>query len=305
MYVSMDCLLKHAAQHYYAVMAANALNMEMVRGVISAADETQSPLIIILGSMAMAKHATPELIAPMVIRLAQQTSVPIALCLDHGKDIQKVSKALYNRFSSVMIDASQLPMEENIALTRSVVELCHPLGVGVEGELGHVGQAAALDGRDASLYTRPEDACRFARETGVDCLAVAIGSAHGKYPQGFRPSLNFDLLRQIKDATGNMPIALHGGSGSGDENIVKAVEAGINKINLATDLQEACKNGAIAAWQSGRDYMKMIQASEQACKELLMHWMQLAGSCGQARHFVAPYCFSQLQGDMKNTAPGE
>lgn len=305
MYVSMGCLLKHAAENHYAVMAANALNMEMVRGVISAADETQSPLIIILGSMAMAKHATPELIAPMVIRLAEETNVPIALCLDHGKDVHKVQKALYNRFSSVMIDASQYEMEENIAMTRQVVELCHPLGVSVEGELGHVGQAAALDGRDASLYTRPEDAACFARETDVDCLAVAIGSAHGKYPEGFKPSLNFDLLREIKVATGNMPIALHGGSGSGDENIIKAVEAGINKINLATDLQEACKQGAVEAWQTGGDYMKMIQASEQACKKLLIHWMELAGSCGKAKNFVPPYRFSALQGDIKNTNPGE
>ena len=305
MYVSMDCLLRHAAERHYAVMAANALNLEMARGVISAADETQSPLIIILGSMAMAKHSTPELLAPMIQRLAAGTTAPIALCLDHGKDLNKVLKALYNRFSSVMIDASQLPMEENIALTRQVVELCHPLGVGVEGELGHVGQAAALDGRDASLYTRPEDAAYFVKETKVDCLAVAIGTAHGKYPAGFQPKLNFELLREIKAATNHMPIALHGGSGSGDENVRKAVEAGINKINLATDLQEACRRAAIEASEAGGDYMKMIQASEQACKKLLIHWMELAGSCGQARSFTPPYTFPELQGDVKNNGTGE
>lgn len=305
MYVSMDCLLRHAAEHHYAVMAANALNLEMARGVISAADETRSPLIIILGSMAMAKHSTPELLAPLIQRLAAETTVPVALCLDHGKDLNKVAKALYNRFSSVMIDASQLPMEENIALTRQVVELCHPLGVGVEGELGHVGQAAALDGRDASLYTRPEDAAYFVQETKVDCLAVAIGTAHGKYPAGFQPKLNFELLREIKAATNNIPIALHGGSGSGDENVRKAVEAGINKINLATDLQEACRRGAIEANEAGGDYMKMIQASEQACKKLLIRWMELAGSCGQARNFTPPYTFPNLQGDVKNNGTGE
>lgn len=305
MYVSMGSVLKHAAENNYAVMAANALNMEMARGIISAADETQSPLIIIIGSMAMAKHATPELMAPMIQRLAAQTNVPIALCLDHGKDIHKVANALYNRFSSVMIDASQYSMEENIAITRQIVELCHPLGVSVEGELGHVGQAAALDGRDESLYTRPEDAAFFVKETNVDCLAVAIGSAHGKYPKGFQPKLNFELLKEIKAATNNAPIALHGGSGSGDENIVKAVEAGINKINLATDLQEACRKGALEANAAGGDYMKMIQAAEQSCKQLLIHWMELAGSCGQAKNYKAPYTFPLLQGDIKNNGIGE
>lgn len=305
MYVPMKCMLDHAAKNNYAVMAANALNMEMARAVISAADETQSPLIIIMGTVSMEKHCTPELMAPMIMRLACQTKSPIALCLDHGKTLDKVAMALYNRFSSVMIDASQLPFKENAALTRRVVELCHPVGVSVEGELGHVGQAAALDDRDTSLYTRPEDAAAFVQATGVDCLAVAIGTAHGKYPAGFVPQINFDLLREIKAATGNMPIALHGGSGSGDENILKAVEAGINKINLATDLQEASRRGTIEAYEARGSYLQMIQSAEQSCKKLLMHWMELAGSCGRARNFPLPDTFGSLQGDIKNTVHGE
>ena len=305
MYVSMKPLLEHAAANHYAVMAANAMNMEMARAAISAADEKQAPLIIIIGGMQMAKHATAELMAPMIRRLAEETTAPVALCLDHGANLEKVVYALSNQFTSIMLDGSKLPMEENIAATRLVVQLCHSIGVGVEGELGHVGQAAALDGRDASLYTSPEDAARFARETGVDCLAVAVGTAHGKYPEGFVPQINFELIERIKAATGGMPIALHGGSGSGDENIRKAVKAGINKINLATDLQNASREGTIEAYQDGGDYVRMIQTAELRCKELLMHWMELSGSCGQAAKIRLPYTFSRLQGDAKNTAVGE
>lgn len=300
MYVSMKPILEHAAKNGYAVMAANALNMEMARAIISAADEKQAPLIIILGAGAMAKHSTPELMVPMTRRLAEETDVPIALCLDHGKDICKVAYALHNGFSSIMLDGSQYSMEENISKTKEIVEICHSIQVGVEGEIGHVGQAAALDGRDESLYTRPEDAAYFAKETGVDCLAVAIGTAHGKYPDGFVPHINFELLKEIKKATGNMPIALHGGSGSGDENIIAAVKAGINKINLATDLQEAAKKGATEAALAGEDYISTIQAAELSCKNLLMHWIELSGSAGRAKDIVLPYTFSNLQGDHKN-----
>ena len=305
MYVSMAHILRHAAENHYGVIAANAMNMEMARGVISAADETQSPLLIIIGPGAMANHTTPELMAPMIRTLAEGTNAPIALCLDHGKDIHNVLKVLYNRYNSVMIDGSTLPMEENIAMTRQVVDLCHPLDIGVEGELGHVGQAAALDDRNTDLYTKPEDARYFVEQTNVDCLAVAIGTAHGKYPADFIPKINFDLLREIKAATNNMPIALHGGSGSGDENIIKAVEAGINKINLATDLQEASRKAFTEVSNKGGAYLDCIQAAEQGCKKLLMHWMGLAGCCGRAKDFVRPDNFGLLQGNIKNPVKGE
>lgn len=305
MYVSMKTLLQHAAKNQYAVMAANALNMEMARAVVSAADEKQAPLIIIIGGMQMEKHAAAELMAPMIKQLAMETSAPIALCLDHGKDIKKVVYAVCNGFSSIMIDGSQFSFEKNIEITKQVVELCHPLHIGVEGEIGHVGQAADLDGRDETLYTKPEDAAAFVKSTGIDCLAVAIGTAHGKYPQGFIPHINFELLKEIKIATDNFPIALHGSSGSGEDNIRKAVEAGINKINLATDLQEAAKRGAEQALAQGGDYMSMIQNAELSCKNLLMRWMELSGSCGRAKDIPIPYKFSALQGDHRNKSAEE
>lgn len=144
MYVSMKPILEHAAKNGYAVMAANALNMEMARAIISAADEKQAPLIIILGAGAMAKHSTPELMVPMIRRLAEETDVPIALCLDHGKDICKVAYALHNGFSSIMLDGSQYSMEENISKTKEIVEICHSIQVGVEGEIGHVGDRKSV-----------------------------------------------------------------------------------------------------------------------------------------------------------------
>ncbi|HBP38200.1 MAG TPA: ketose-bisphosphate aldolase, partial [Clostridiales bacterium] len=148
MYLSMATLLNDAARHNYAIIAANALNLEMARGLISAAVHKESPLIIILGGNQMARHANGELMAGLIRTLAESAPVPVALCLDHGKDFAKVAYCLRHGFNSIMVDASAYDIADNIARTQKVVELCRPLGIGVEGELGHVGMAAALDGRN-------------------------------------------------------------------------------------------------------------------------------------------------------------
>jgi fructose-bisphosphate aldolase class II len=192
-----------------------------------------------------------------------------------------------------MIDGSDHAMEENIRQTKKIVELCHSQGIAVEGELGHVGVAAAFDGRDESLYTKPEEAKYFLDETQVDCLAIAAGTAHGKYPDGFVPYINFDLIREVKKATNNIPIALHGGSGSGDENIRKAVAAGINKINVATDILSAYRDRAaeLTAKDSNMDSLTFFVELEQAVKKVAKHWIQLSQSSGKAANFKPVYCF--------------
>ncbi len=304
MLVSMKEMLDNANRDGYAVMAVNSINMEMARAVIEAASEEHSPIIVQMGVGQMTKHAHPDDIVPLVINMAERADVPVCLNLDHGPSWEAELMAIHKGFTNVMIDASSLPYEENVRRTRMVVDLAHAKGISVEGELGHVGQAADGDGKTSDMYTNVEQAKDYVARTGIDALAVAIGTAHGKYPEGYVPTLDFERLAELKAAL-KMPLVLHGGSGSGDENVRKAVEAGINKINLATDLQEACRRGAIEANEAGGDYMKMIQASEQACKKLLILWMELAGSCGQARSFTPPYTFPGLQGDVKNNGIGE
>jgi fructose-bisphosphate aldolase class II len=303
----MKTILDHATANHYAVIAASGIDMVMMRALVSAADEKKAPLIIIMGGLQMAKMANPELLVPIIQKLAGETASPIALCLDHGRDFNKVAYAVRNGFSSVMIDASTKPIQENIALTQKVVELCHPLAISVEGELGHVGIAANLDGCDESMYTQPKEAAFFARMTGVDCLAIAVGTAHGKYPPGFIPKISFDRIRSVKEATYNMPIALHGSSGSGDDNIIRAVDAGVNKINVATDLLNACKMGIQRALTGNPDldYLTLLQHAELSCKKLLKHWIDLSGSSGKSAGFMPNYDIKRLQCDFASDMIGE
>ena len=296
MFVSLKTILDDAAAKNYAVVATCGPTMELARAAVTAAHNTKSPLIILLGGMMMARHANPELMVPIIRKLAESTPMPIAVCLDHGKDFNKVAYCVRNGFTSVMIDASAYDMDTNIAMTKQVVDLCHPLGVAVEGELGHVGVAAHLDGRDSSLFTKPEDAAYFKEVTGVDCLAIACGTAHGKYPKEFVPQIDFDLIRRVKEATGNMPIALHGGSGSGDENIKRAVEAGINKINVVTDVQAASRKAAYELLQKDPDcdYLTMMETLERGAYDEVCHWISLAGSEGHGENFSYPYDYERL-----------
>ncbi len=287
MYSSLKTILTDAARHHYAVVATSAINMETARGIVSAATEKKAPVIFLLGQNMMRRHAKAELLIPMIKTLAEYSPVPIATCLDHGNQEERIMYAFRNGFNSLMFDGSLLSFEENIARTRHLAELCHQFDMGIEGELGHVGMAANGDEKDESLYTKPEDAARFVKETGVDCLAVAVGTAHGEYPKGFIPHINFERIKEIKAAVGGMPIALHGGSGSGDENILKAVEAGINKVNVVTDVFLACRNKINELLQANpkTEYMDLMIGAEHAAKELVSHWIDLSGSAGKAEHF--------------------
>lgn len=294
MYTDIKTILDDANQNNYAVLAASAVNLELARGIIGAADELQAPLIILIGQAQMTKHARPELIVPLIKTLAEQTNVPVALILDHGRDWDKITWAYREGFSSIMIDASAYEMDENIARTKKVTNLCQVQGVAVEGELGHVGIAKELDGRDASLYTRPEDAVAFVAETGVDCLAIACGTAHGEYPKGYTPEINFDIIRSVKAAT-KMPIALHGGSGSGDENIQKAVATGINKVNVCTQIFNYYRDFIANSLNENpnQDLLTLLMEAEASCKEITKHFIELTGSVGKAANFKRENRFAQ------------
>ena len=279
MFVNMKYILDNANRDGYAVMAINCVNMEMARAAIEAADEEHSPIIVQFGVGQMAKLAHPTEMVPMIKAMAERASVPVCLNLDHGPSLEAEVNAIQMGFSNVMIDASSLPYEENVKRTRMVVDLAHAKGISVEAELGHVGQAADGDGRTADMYTNVEQAVQFVKETGCDALAVAIGTAHGKYPDGYVPVLDFNRLAELKAAL-KMPLVLHGGSGSGEENIRKAVAGGINKINVCTDAFHAAELAMKEKWEKepNTDYLNICMVAERAVKEFVRDYIRLIGS---------------------------
>ncbi len=230
MLVSLKEILAIAEKGGFAVPAFNVYNMETVRGVIYAAESLRSPVIIQCYSRLFTNDDI-EFLAPVIKSAAENASVPVCFHLDHGAGYYEVTRAVKYGCSGVMIDASTLPLEENIATTKTVTDICNKMGIQVEGELGHIGVAA--NGDENASYTEVDEAVRFVKETDVTALAVMVGTAHGRYKQ--TPHLAIDRIREIKEATG-ISLVLHGGSGVPDDQIQEAVKAGIRKINFGTDL---------------------------------------------------------------------
>lgn len=290
MYVPMKVILDDAHRNGYAVVAANVVNMEMVRGVVAAATDLDAPLILQIGPGQMSTHGDGRAMVAMAQEFASRSHIPVALHLDHGKVDHAISFAFRNGFSSIMFDGSQFPFEENVRRTKAVVDLAHREGVTVEGELGHVGMADQKDYARYDMYTDPAEAKRFADETGIDAIAVAFGTAHGKYPANHVPVLDFERLRAIKAAV-NMPVVMHGGSSSGDDNIRQAVACGVNKINVATDTFVACREAMAAATREepGIDLLKLLAVFEKAARDTIGSYIKLMGSAGRASGFAPWY----------------
>ena len=230
MLVSLKCVLDMAEKGNFCIPAFNVYNMETVMGVLDAAEEAKAPIIMQIYPRLM-KEKAGYFLAPVVLAAAKKASVPICFHLDHGPSELETTRSLRYGATGIMLDGSTLSFEENIALTKRVVETCKFVDVGVEGELGHVG---FTKDEDMDEFTTPEDAKKFVEETGVDCLAVAVGTAHGRYSKP--PKLDIDRIKQIRKATNKTALVLHGGSGVPDEEIKKAVKAGIRKMNFATDI---------------------------------------------------------------------
>ena len=229
MLYNLEQILALAEKDGYAVPAFNVYNMETVMGVLKAAEEARSPVIMQLYSR-LATSGNSDYVCPLVLEAAKRATVPVALHLDHGSGFEAVTIALRNGCTGIMIDYSTLSLEENIEGTKKIVDMCKLVNVQVEGELGHIGKTT--DGPNTQ-YTEVEDAVRFVKETGVKALAVQVGTAHGRYKQA--PVLAIERIKEIKKATG-VSLVLHGGSGVPDEQIKMAVEAGIRKMNFSTDL---------------------------------------------------------------------
>lgn len=230
MLVNLKYILELAEKGEFCIPAFNVYNMETVMGVLKAAEETKAPIIMQVYPRLM-KEECGYFLAPSIVAAAHKASVPVCFHLDHGPSELETTRSLRYGATGIMLDASTLPFDENIALTKRVVETCKFVDVQVEGELGHVGTTAD---KDMDEFTTPEDAKRFVEETGVACLAVAVGTAHGRYSKP--PKLDIERIRSIRESTSNTALVLHGGSGVPDEEIKKAVAAGIRKMNFATDI---------------------------------------------------------------------
>lgn len=230
MLVNLKTVLDLAEEKKFCVPAFNVYNMESCMGAIYAAEEMRAPVILQIYPRLM-KEETGYYLAPVILAAAKRASVPVCFHLDHGPSELETTRSLRYGATGIMLDGSTLPFEENIALTRRVVETCRYVDVQVEGELGHVG---TTNDNEMDEFTTPEDAKRFVEETGVSCLAVAVGTAHGKYKKP--PKLDIERIKAIREATNGTALVLHGGSGVPDEEIKKAVAAGVRKMNFATDI---------------------------------------------------------------------
>ena len=228
--VKMKDLLKRAEEKNIGCGAFSVGNMEMVRGAIRAAEELDTPIILQIAEVRL-KNSPLHLMGPMMVQAAKEAKVDVAVHLDHGLTFETVDKALELGFTSVMLDASTLPFEENIARVKAVVEKVRKYGATVEAELGLVGGSEDGSCDHGIRCTDPDDAVVYARETGIDALAVAIGNAHGNYPVA--PTLAFDVLEKIHEKV-DIPLVLHGGSGITDKDFQRAISLGIRKVNIAT-----------------------------------------------------------------------
>lgn len=275
-----EMLLRAQAEHH-AVGAFNVENLEMVMAVMQAAEETKSP-VIMQTTPSTIKYAGLDYYLAMVRTAAERASVPIAIHLDHGESFSLAMQALRTGYTSIMIDGSHSPLEQNIALTRSVVEACAPSGISVEAELGKVGgKEDDLEGGSGNPFTDPAEAEEFVNRTGVNSLAIAIGTAHGLYND--TPKLDFDRLRAIRSRV-SIPLVLHGASGVPDEAVRESIASGICKVNFATELRIAFSDGVksyLAKDPNVFDPKKYSKVGRENVVQLVKQKIQLCGSAGK------------------------
>lgn len=278
MLVNLNDVLKDAQSRGYGVGLFNTTDTYMLQAAMDAAEEMRSPIIIGTAEVLL-PYGELDLIAPSVINAAKKASVPVVVHFDHGLTFDRCMQALKLGFSSVMYDGSVHPYDGNVKNTREIVKIAHSFGATVEGEIGHVGEAANSENTDEDLYTTVNEAKKYLCDTGVDALAVAIGTAHGAYRK--KPRLDFDRLREIRSAV-DVPLVLHGGSGLSDEDFRTAVKDGISKINIFTDMciagDAAMRDGA----GTNLGYLETGKLKVEKIKCVIKRKMELFGSAGKA-----------------------
>ncbi|MEW5933664.1 MAG: class II fructose-bisphosphate aldolase [Bacillota bacterium] len=279
--VTLREVLVPAAEQGYAVGAFNANNLEYVQAIVTAATAERAP-VIVQASQGAIRHAGLAHITEMVRVAAREAPIPVVLHLDHGRDLELVRQCIEIGFTSVMFDGSDLPLEENIRLTARVVEWARAVGVSVEGELGRVPRVGVTAEEVRALMTDPDEAARFARETGVDAMAVAVGSVHQMTQQ--RAVLDVPRVAAIRRATG-LPLVLHGSSGVAEDSLREAIRAGICKVNFATSLNVAFRRGlaeAMAEDPAGVDPRPYLARAREEVATAVRERIHLLGCSGRA-----------------------
>jgi fructose-bisphosphate aldolase class II len=287
-YLTMAEILQPCVGQDWAIGAYDTCNLEITQAIVDAAAADQAPVIIMVYP-----HHTPQAEWPTLLRIigaeVERTRIPAALVLDHAKTLDQIECALELGFSGVMIDASLAPLDQNIALTRQAVELAHAQGVSVEAELGHVGDGQVVVSEELQqvYLTRVDEAERFVKESGVDALAVSIGTLHGLYKG--KPHLDFERIAQLRAAC-PIPLVLHGGSDTPDDDIRRAIEIGIDKINIWTDVRipflQALKEKLDGPVQK-IEVTDALGAARLAAIEVIRHKNKLLGSAGKAAQYAS------------------
>ncbi len=280
MLVNLKEIIAMAEEGGYCIPAFNVYNTETIMGVVAAAEEAKAPVIIQVYPR-LIKEEVGFYLAPAIVAAARRAGVPICFHLDHGPDEISVQRALRWGFTGIMYDGSVHPFEENVANTRHYVEVCNYVDVGVEGELGHVG---SVNDDAMEEFTDPEEAGEFVRRTGVTCLAVLIGNAHGHYKK--TPHLDIERVKAIRKATNNTPLVLHGGSGIPDEQVQAAIKAGIRKMNIGTDVCCAFADGTKESLDDPNRSLAVdlfMKTPIATVKALALDKIRLVGAEGKAR----------------------
>ncbi len=279
MLVTLKKAIDIAEKSNFCIPAFNVYNIETVMGVAEAAEELRAPVIMQVYPR-LFNEEIGYYLAPVILAAAKKMTVPVCFHLDHGPSEYEVIKALRSGASGIMLDGSEHSFEDNVALTKHIADICGTVGVQVEGELGHIG---SVNDDAMDEFTNPNDAAEFVRRTGVACLAVLIGNAHGHYKKP--PKLDIERIKAIRKATGGIPLVLHGGSGIPDDQVKAAVAAGIRKMNIGTDVCCAFADGAKAELDNAGRSLAVdlfMKPSIESVKRLAEEKIRLVGADGKA-----------------------
>lgn len=278
MLVNLNDVLKKAQNEQYAVGLFNTIDTDMLEAAIAAAEEMRSPIIIGTAEVLL-PYGELKLIAPSIIKAAKRATVPVVVHYDHGLTFERCMEALRLGFSSIMFDGSAGDSDKNIADTKQIVRIAHSFGATVEGEIGHVGEAANGDNATSDRYTTVKEAEDFINATGVDALAIAIGTAHGAYKA--KPCLDIERLREIRKKVAT-PLVLHGGSGFSDDDFRNTVKEGIAKVNIFTDLCVAGENAMQYSVKNNLSYLETRNKRVEYIKAAIKEKIVLFGSKNKA-----------------------
>jgi fructose-bisphosphate aldolase class II len=285
--MNMKRILSVANKRNFAVPAFNIGTGQILKAVIECCEEKRAPVILAIHPLELEFQGDASMAS--CLAAAHAASVPVCIHMDHSSTLEQIFHAVRTGFTSVMIDASTKPFEENIAISKKVVDIVHPLGISVEAELGTIGTTGndTEGGTTKIIYTDPDDVVKFVEATGIDCLAIAIGTAHGIYPKDFKPQLKLDLLSEIKRRV-SVPIVLHGGSANPDNEIAESVKRGVNKINISSDTKDALYQElrkTLSADPHIREPFELYVNAIKVMKKVIYHKIDLFNDADKVQYY--------------------